>query len=281
MNIGIRLHDTAPGTLEQRAEAAAGQGFGCVHLALSKVLDSRYMQPAALTPGLAAFVKKAIHPLDTAVLGCYLNLAHPDGDALANIQAQYIAHLRFAAWLGAGVVGTETGNPNAQYKYEPDRSHSQEALDMFIKGLTPVVQAAEKLGSVLAIEPVYTHIVCDARRAKQVLEHFQSPNLQIIMDPVNLLHETNLAQRDTIIIEAAELLLDDIAVLHVKDYVMEDGRMQAVAAGTGEMRYDNLFKLLADKKPQLFMTLENTEPHNARKARKHVETIWHNSERHT
>lgn len=274
MSIGIRLHDTAPGSLQQRAQAAKEQGFDCVHLALSKVLEPKYMQPAALTPGLAAHVKQALNPLHTAVLGCYLNLAHPDKDVLKNIQAQYIAHLRFANWLNVGVVGTETGNPNAQYRYEPDKSHTQEALELFIEGIEPVVKAAKQLGAVLAIEPVYTHIVSNAQRAKQVLDHFQSPNLQIILDPVNLLHETNLAACDTIVFDAAKLLLDDIAVLHVKDYVLDNGKMKAVAAGTGMMRYEALFELLADKKPHLFMTLENTLPDNARQAGDFVRELW-------
>ena len=35
MKIGIRLHDTIPGTLEQRLAFVRGQGFECTHLALS------------------------------------------------------------------------------------------------------------------------------------------------------------------------------------------------------------------------------------------------------
>lgn len=137
-----------------------------------------------------------------------------------------------------------------------------------------MVLAAQKLGAILAIEPVYTHIVHNAHRARQVLDHFNSPNLQIILDPVNLLHESNLHQRDEIIMAAAEMLIEDIAVLHVKDYVLKEGRLQAVAAGTGQMRYETLFAYLADKKPGLFMTLENTQPDNAQAACEHVKTLW-------
>ncbi len=36
MQIGIRLHDIAPGTLEERVEIAHEQGFTCAHLALTK-----------------------------------------------------------------------------------------------------------------------------------------------------------------------------------------------------------------------------------------------------
>ena len=44
----------------------------------------------------------------------YLNLAHPDADALHAIQEKYYAHIRFASLLGCGMVGTETGAPKAE-----------------------------------------------------------------------------------------------------------------------------------------------------------------------
>ena len=79
MNIGIRLHDTAPGTLEQRLGFAKAQGFSCAHLALSKVVDGFSMAdaPARLNVELAEWVKGAFadNGLECAVLGCYLQLA--------------------------------------------------------------------------------------------------------------------------------------------------------------------------------------------------------------
>ena len=38
MNIGIRLHDTRPGTLRERLGFAAAQGFSCVQLAMGKAV---------------------------------------------------------------------------------------------------------------------------------------------------------------------------------------------------------------------------------------------------
>ena len=39
MNIGIRLHDTLPGTVRERLAYARKQGFSCAHLALSKAME--------------------------------------------------------------------------------------------------------------------------------------------------------------------------------------------------------------------------------------------------
>lgn len=99
MNIGIRMHDMTPGTLEERAAIACTQGFSCVHLALSKTIDPAYMDPAVATPGLASYVRKAMQGLDVAVLGCYLNLAHPDEKTYQEIVRKYVAHLQLCRWL--------------------------------------------------------------------------------------------------------------------------------------------------------------------------------------
>ena len=270
MSIGLRFHDSADGTLSQRAAAISAQGFGCVHIALSKALGAEFMQPAALTPGLASELKRALHPLDIAVLGCYLNLAHPDEEVYQQTLARYIAHLRLASWLGGCVVGTETGNPNAEYRYDPETSHSDEALTLFIRRLRPVVDAAEKLGAILAIEPVYTHIVYDARRARQVLDRVASPNLQIILDPVNLLHPDNLHRRDEVLGEALVLIGQDAAVLHIKDYTVADGKLRSAPIGEGEMDYTAIFDYVAKHKPFMHMTLEDTRPQTAERERMHV-----------
>lgn len=273
MNIGIRLHDAAPGTLSQRAQAVKAQGFSCVHLALGKVLDSSYMDPCAATPGLAAQVRRDLDGLDIAVLGCYLNLTHPDETAYRQILKKYFAHARLARWMNAGVLGTETGNPNAQYKYDPLHSHTPQALEMFIRRVAPVVECCEQFGVVLAIEPVYDHIVTDGKAARYVLDQIRSENLKIILDPVNLLHPDNFDRREQVIGEAIDLLSDDIMILHMKDYVPDGSKYQACACGLGVMDYTEVLRFAKHRKPFVQMTMENTLPDNAQAARLHLEQL--------
>ncbi|MFR4337240.1 MAG: hypothetical protein ACLT33_03520 [Lachnospira pectinoschiza] len=80
-----------------------------------------------MTPGLAMYIKElcAENKVDIAIFGCYLNLAILTGEA-QEIVEKYKAHIRFASILGCGVVGTETGAVNEEYKYEP-ANHSEEA----------------------------------------------------------------------------------------------------------------------------------------------------------
>lgn len=277
MQLGIRLHDIKKAPLEERLAIAKEQGFRCGHIALSKVISEYCVEDTALTPGLAMYLKKqfAKYDQDVAVLGCYLNLTNPNQETMKKTYARYMANIRFAAMLGAGVVGTETGACNEEYRYEPF-SHSEEALDIFIERLKPVVKYAEQMGVILAIEPVYKHIVCNPQRARRVLDTIASPNLQIIFDPVNLLDLSNYEQRDAIFAEAIELLGNDIAVLHLKDFVVTEKGLDSVACGTGLMKYEEILRFVKEKKPYMHATLENTNPDNAVIARKFIQNIYDN-----
>ncbi len=159
MQFGIRLHDAVKAPLEERLKAVHEQGFACAHLALSKVISENSVADSALTPGYAMYLKRLFdkYGLDVAVLGCYLNLANPDPEKLKTIQNKYMANIRFAAHLGAGVVGTETGAPNLEYKFE-EACWNEESLQTFINNLRPVVKYAEQMGVLMAIEPVVRHM---------------------------------------------------------------------------------------------------------------------------
>lgn len=276
MQIGIRLHDTKKLPLEERLKNVREQGFCCGHLALTKVIDEYPVGVSALTPGFAMYLKNlfAKNELDVAVLGCYLNLANPNEEELKEITEKYKAHIRFASLLGCGVVGTETGNPNETYTYDVQNSHTEDSLALFIRNLLPVVEYAEKVGVILAIEPVFTHIVCNPKRARKVLDTIQSPNLQIILDPVNLLHISNYQNQKEIVREAIELLGKDVAVVHIKDYVVEQDKLVSVAAGKGNMDYSDLMKFIKNEKPYIHATLEDTVPENAVWAKEHIQKLW-------
>jgi len=261
--------------MEGRARKAREEGFSCVHLAFSKVMKGVTFDDCALTEGLAKHTKHVFdrEGLDVAVLGCYLNLAHPDKEKLKEIQSRYFGHIRVASLMGACVVGTETGAPNPEYKLDAN-THTEEALDAFIRGLEPVVECAENYGVTMAIEPVWNHIVYNADRAVQVLKSIQSHNLRIILDPVNLLYTGNTSERDYIFKDAMDKLADKISIVHLKDYVVEDGKMKSIAAGTGEMDYREILKFMKERKPYIQATLENTTNENAVQSREMLERLY-------
>ena len=274
MQLGIRFHDTKEIPFEDRLKSIKEQGFDCVHIALSKV-PGFTADTDALNPGYAMYLRNAFRKadLDVAVLGCYLNLANPNKEALKKTQEKYFAHLRFASILGCGMVGTETGAPNEAYSYDKEACHSKEALETFITGLKPVVKCAESMGVIIAIEPVYRHIVYDAKRAREVLDRIESPNLQIIFDPVNLLWTDNYENRYEVIDEAIDLLGKNIAMIHLKDSILMEDSVKSVGCGFGEMKYDSIIKFALEKKPFIHATLEDTKPETAQESLKCIKDV--------
>ncbi|MCR5102420.1 MAG: sugar phosphate isomerase/epimerase [Butyrivibrio sp.] len=275
IQLGLRLHDSVDLPLEERLKEVKKQGFSCAHVALSK-LQGQSSDVCALTPGYATYLKNTFADagLDIAVLGCYLNLACPDQNLLKETQEKYMANIRFASLLGCSVVGTETGAPNNTYTYDKEACHSDEALGIFIKNLKPVVNYAEKMGVIMAIEPVYKHIVWNPRRARTVLDAIDSPNLQIIFDPVNLLHYENYDQRQEVFEEAIDLFGKDVAVIHLKDGVLNGEEVKSMGCGVGEIDLTSVLKFAHDKKPYIQATLEDTKPENAMSCLKHIQDIY-------
>ncbi len=281
LQIGIRLHDVNSGcseelqTLEARASKAREEGFCCVHLAPQKVIKGITYDPSAMTEGLAAYFKRVFqsNELDIAVLGCYLNLAHPDEAKLREIKEKYYSNLRVAALCGASMVGTETGAPNAEYKLDRN-THTEEALQIFMRNLADVTEAAEKWGVTIAVEPVWNHIVYNPDRVLQVIKGIGSRNLRVIFDPVNLLCMENADDREAVFADAMDKLGDHIAMVHIKDFVRRDGKLVSVAAGTGEMDYTSILRFLKARKPFIQVSLENTSNDTAVASRELIERTY-------
>jgi len=130
---------------------------------------------------------------------------------------------------------------------------------------------------IFAIEPVWKHIVSTPQRARRVLDEINSPNLQIIFDPVNLLCYDNYNDRERIFDDAMTLLGKDIAVVHIKDFVVGENDLTSVAAGDGEMDYTKIISFIKKEKPFIHVSLENTNPSNAERSRMLIQSIWDNA----
>ena len=136
------------------------------------------------------------------------------------------------------------------------------------------MEAAEHYGVSFAIEPVWNHIVYDAGRALEVLRSIGSSNLRIIFDPVNLLSFENADDREAVISDAMEKLCDHIALVHLKDFVRQEGKIVSVAAGDGEMDYRSILRFLKARKPFIQATLENTTNENAVRSREWIQRLY-------
>lgn len=305
---GIRLHDLEEAPLERRLERACELGYTCVHLA-SKVVYAAYgIDSTGLTPGLAAHLRRLLdrYGLDVAVFGCYKNLATPNDADLERSIAEYGACARFASWLGAGVVATETGRPDEKNRVT-DARFSDEALERFAEGARRAAERAAGFGMTLALEPGFNEVVCTPERLRAVLDAAATQHLAVLYDPVSLLHpsllgvhegmsedEAQAAARSPEAAAAAqaqvarmiELCGSEICVLHAKDYsIAPAGDVAGWADGTGyrlvchgcgetgAFDFGPLAAWAAQSKPGIQTLVENSTPAAAEACRRYLESF--------
>jgi sugar phosphate isomerase/epimerase len=275
LRIGIRAHDFGKLPADELARRIAAKGLSSVQLALNKAIDGLDLKPGDLTPGLAHHVGSAFaaNGLQIAVLGCYINLSHPDPAAKAPLLAYFKNHLRYASAFGAAagnIVGTETGSLNPDWSPHPGNP-TEEAYKALVPVVAELVAEAEHCGAIFGIEGVASHVLNSPQRIRRLLDDIKSSALQVIFDPVNLLAWDNYTEQDTIIHESFNLFGDRIAIIHAKDFAPDPATKKLLQLRTGAgkngatestgLNYPLLMKYLTQSKPGIAILLEEaSEP---------------------
>ncbi|MDR3284196.1 MAG: sugar phosphate isomerase/epimerase [Treponema sp.] len=266
LRIGLRAHDYGYLPPEQLADALVVFKPASIQLALAKSLPDA---PAfgALSPGYARGIREifARRNIVIAVLGCYINPVHPDPDARDKALRRFEEHLRFARDFDCPLVGTETGSCNPDCSWHPD-TQKRETFDLLCASIDRLLNTAEKCGSVVGVEAVaHQHTIASIELMAELLERFPTPSLQVIYDPVNLIPVTGLAEeQDRFFERAFDALGEQIAVIHAKDFCIENGKKKgSLPAGTGDLDYHALLSLVEKRKPGIDILLENNNPRQA------------------
>ena len=154
------------------------------------------------------------------------------------------------------MVGTETGSYNADMSYHPD-NHGEKALQTVIGLFKELVREAEQHGSLVGVEGLYNYAISTPQRMMTLLEAIGSSNLQVILDPVNLLHMGNYQKSREIIEESFALYGERILLLHAKDFVIEEGRIKTVPLGRGMLDYEHFLSTAYRHKPSIEIIIED------------------------
>nr|WP_308161357.1 sugar phosphate isomerase/epimerase family protein [Bacillus sp. ISL-46] len=260
LNIGIRAHDIENRPLEELVKEIASKGLTSVQLALSKSIETINTKYGSLSPGLASYVGKEFskHHIQIAVLGCYFNMIHPDQVERRKGIERFKEHIRYARDFGCSIVATETGNVNAEISYTEENFKEEPFLEV-VESVRELVQEAEKFGVIVGIEPGVNHPVYSPKVMRRLLDTIDSNNLQVILDPVNLLTRDTYKNQEEILQETMELLGDRVVVLHAKDFIVEDNQLIPTAVGKGLLNYDFILNMINKKKPFINIILEETK----------------------
>jgi sugar phosphate isomerase/epimerase len=274
IRIGVRAHDFGCLPAGELAAKIAAKQMVCAQLAIGKAIAGINLKPGVLNPGLAFDIGKAFrgHDVQIAVLGCYVNPIHPDPATRTSLLGLFKEHLRYARDFGSGLVALETGSVNSDYSPHPD-NHGEAAFQQSLASIAELVAEAERFGVIVGIEAVASHVVSTPQKMKRMLDSVASNNVQVVFDPVNLLSLDNHHKQERVIGESLELFGDRIAIIHAKDFAIENGQFRSTSAGLGKLRYDLVMRFAVTQKPGISILLEDTSEQAAQASRQFLRQV--------
>jgi L-ribulose-5-phosphate 3-epimerase len=258
---GIRGHDFGKMPVADLAAAISKKGFTALQLALAKAVPDIDCGHGKLSTGLARHIAGIFSQsgINIAVMGCYVNLIHPDPAERKKGLERFKEHIRFVRDFGCSIVGTETGSVNADYSFNP-ANHGREPFEDCVRSVAELVEEAERFGAIVCIEAVTRHVVNTPKRMREMIDTIASNNLQVIFDPENLLNIENHKDQDSIVKESFDLFGDRIMVLHAKDYTINGNDLKVVPAGTGLLNYKPIVAEMVKRKPYSYVLFEDSKP---------------------
>lgn len=262
MNYGMRCHDICPaGSVETVLDAVNALGVHQIQLAMGKSFSEFDFEAGHYSPGFAHYIGNQLKKRDihVSVLGCYINPTDPDETRRRAEVDKFLEHLKYAKAIGADMVGTETGRFSTDFAVVPETG-SEECYQLLLKSMGEIVRAAEKLGVIVGVEGVFDHTLSSPSKMRRFLDDMDSPNVEVILDPVNLVSPEETDRQEAIIQEAFQLYGDKITMMHIKDFTVEQGRQVFQHVGDGIYRFRPLIETLKKQKPYITLLLENSSP---------------------
>lgn len=276
MNYGMRCHDICPKSdIDTVFNAVRDNKINQIQLALGKSIAGYDFEYGHYSPGFGRMIRQKLEERDihVAVLGCYINPTNPDEKERQKAVRKFIEHLKYARAIGADMVGTETGRYDAAFRVVP-YTYTEGCYQLLLKSMREIVSAAEKLGVIVGVEAVHDHTLYCPEMMRRFLEDIDSPNVEAILDPVNLISAENYKDQDEVIEKAFRLYGDRIGAIHVKDFVIKDGEPGFANIGDGIFHYEPLLRNLKKDKPYITMLLEESNPQRYHSDVAHLQRIY-------
>ncbi|MGL5436642.1 MAG: sugar phosphate isomerase/epimerase family protein [Lachnospiraceae bacterium] len=262
MNYGMRCHDICKrGNIDQVLDTVKANNIDQIQLAMGKSFEGYDFSYGHYSPGFAHMIadKLGERGLHVAVLGCYINPTNPNEEKRQTEVKKFIEHLKYAKIIGADMVGTETGRYSEVFEVVPE-TYTEENYQLLLKSMREIVSAAEKIGMIVGVEAVHDHTLYSPAMMRRFLNDIDSPVVEAILDPVNLISADNYQTQEAVIDRAWELYGDRVTILHIKDFRMENGAPEFEHVGDGIFNYHPILKHIKRDKPFVTMLLENSKP---------------------
>ena len=255
MKIGIRGHDIGKYNSQDFVHALKEKQIKTIQLVLNKALFD-YQRP--ITPEKATILAQPLiaSGIDVAMLGAYFNPVHSNEKIRKEAIQNFKDHLMVAELFKTEYVGSETGSYNDdKWTYHP-QNETEEAYQKTLFVFQDLVKVAEKVQKKVAIEGAYNHVISTPQRLKRLVDDLNSDHVSIIVDLFNYLNINNHTQYKSIFDECIHLFQDRIVIFHLKNYIIEEGKLRQVSLEKGRFDYFYLLSTIKKSCPQATLILE-------------------------
>lgn len=275
MKLMIRAHDLGVKGEDDIVKRLVDLGLDGVQLVAYKSIEGVSYKEGSLDCDRARRIGETIRAAgkDVALVGAYFNPVHPNREKAQHgvrMFAEYLSNVRF---LGASVVGSETGSYMGDpWGYHPDNS-SEEARQTVVDTFRYLADIGKEYGVCVGIEGAFNHVCSTPDVLYEVIGRIDRDNIKVIFDLYNYLSDTNYEGAYEILKRGHELFGSDILLYHVKDFTVKDGKLSQCGVGKGVLDYTRILGEIYNQNPDAVLVLEGTVGEDIPYAIEHLKGI--------
>ena len=260
MKLMVRAHDLSVKGADNINDKICELGLDGVQLVAYKSIDGISYSPCSLSSEQAKEIGSVVRKngKEIALIGAYFNPVHPNTDKISNGIAVFKDYLTLAKNLGCDFVGSETGSYNGDpWIYHP-MNHSDEALDRVVETFTLLANCAEENGVNIAMEGAFGHVCHTPERLFEAVRRIGKDNIKFIFDLYNYLDISNVDIAYDILDRGLSLLNNRILLFHIKDFIIEDGKLKQCGVGKGVLDFNLILSKIYSYNKDAILVLEGT-----------------------
>lgn len=276
MRVAFRTHDLGVKGADNAVKKLHESGIDAVQLVAYKFIDEIPYKPNALTAEAAKALGDTLKKggITVGLIGAYFNPVHSNKQKVADCKAVFKDYLKYSSLLGCNIVGSETGSFNDdKWTYNP-LNRTEEALQIVIKTFTELADYAKSVGAYIGMEGAAGHVCYNVATLKRAVDGVNRDNVKVIFDIYNYLDMSNHADYLHILEEGLKTFAGKIVVFHLKDYVVEEGKIKQVPPGTGLFDYPAILSRIKAYDKNAVLVLEGTTGDNIVPCTRFVKELW-------
>ncbi|MGN0817506.1 MAG: sugar phosphate isomerase/epimerase family protein [Candidatus Coproplasma sp.] len=260
MRVAFRTHDLGAKGLQAATAKLKECDLDAIQLVAYKFMDDVRYAPQALTEQKAREIGEAFKAagVEVSLIGAYFNPVHSNKQKVADCKSIFKDYLKYSSLLGCDTVGSETGSFNDdKWTYNP-LNRTEEALQTVIETFTELADYAASVGAYIGMEGAAGHVCYDVKTLKRAIDGVNRKNVKVIFDIYNYLDLSNYDRYLEILDEGLKTFAGKITVFHLKDFVVEDGKIKQVAPGKGLFDYEKILSKIKAYDKDAVLVLEGT-----------------------